>query len=379
MNALTFSGHTAAGLIQDLDAEMAGGFRPTLAFVFQSSVLDHSALQQPLHERGISVVGMTTSGEIEGANVAQDSFSVMALELAPGTFEARLYSDDDNDTLEQKSHRLGQFAAERFGSPVVFAFASGIGVDGEEIVRGVAAGAERPITLYGGLAADDLKMQATYVFTGEGISGNGLVGLVLDGSRYEATALTTSGWQSVGVEKVVTHVEGNVVHTIDGVPALEVYQQYFDVGSQSGTSVAMDIGVQYPLLVRRDNGDAVIRAPLMAVQDTPSLVFSGAVPQGARVRFCIPPSLEIVEQVVDEASEMQREVPDADALVLISCAARLTALGPMIEDEVQGISDLWSAPLAGFFAYGEIGPTASGGCDFHNETCTLVALREITA
>ena len=372
MHALTFSGYTAHDIIRDLDVKMATGFQPNVALVFQAPGQNLMALSQSLDDRGIQVVGATTSGEIEGATVLEESCVMMAFELAPDTFASCLFAGEED--MEQKAQQLGQFATSHFEHPIVFAFASGIGIDGNSIVRGVQTGAGRDITLFGGMAADELQMNATHVFTGKNASDQGLIGLVLDGNRYEATGLSTSGWQSVGVEKVVTHSEGNVVHTIDDEPALNVYEQYFEV---DGTSVAMDIGVQYPLLITRDNGDSVIRAPLMTVGDTPSLLFAGGVPQGARVKFCIPPSLEVVEHVVEEASAMQNQVPDADALVLISCAARLTALGPMVEDEVQGVFDLWNVPMVGFFSYGEIGPTRSGDCDFHNETCTLVALREI--
>ncbi len=39
-------------------------------------------------------------------------------------------------------------------------------------------------------------------------------------------------------------------------------------------------------------------------------------------------------------------------------------------------ADVWGAPMAGYFSYGEIGGPTSGSCDFHNETCMLLAVRE---
>ena len=35
-----------------------------------------------------------------------------------------------------------------------------------------------------------------------------------------------------------------------------------------------------------------------------------------------------------------------------------------------------AAPMIGFFSYGEIGNVKGGACDFHNETCSLVLLKE---
>ena len=103
----------------------------------------------------------------------------------------------------------------------------------------------------------------------------------------------------------------------------------------------------------------------------------GAYPKESKVKFCIPPSLDIVEQVVEEAATVQQCLPEADALILISCKARHAALGPLVEDEIEGLHSLWNAPMLGYFSYGEIGGREPQLCDFHNETCTLVTLRAI--
>ena len=241
------------------------------------------------------------------------------------------------------------------------------------------AGAGQNLPLFGGLAADDLKMENTYVFSSSGATEEGLIGLVLDGDRFEVEGIATSGWQSVGVDKVVTRSEANVVYAIDGEPALDVYRKYFDLDEEVGQqqSIAMALGVQFPLSVQRENGTSVLRAPLLSDPESQALIFAGGVPEGAKVKFCIPPSLDIVEQVVEEAATVQQCLPEADALILISCKARHAALGPLVEDEIEGLHSLWNAPMLGYFSYGEIGGREPQLCDFHNETCTLVTLRAI--
>jgi hypothetical protein len=46
----------------------------------------------------------------------------------------------------------------------------------------------------------------------------------------------------------------------------------------------------------------------------------------------------------------------------------------MIAEEISAASDLWNAPLIGFFSYGEIGHNLAGTCDFYNETLSLVSI-----
>jgi hypothetical protein len=177
----------------------------------------------------------------------------------------------------------------------------------------------------------------------------------------------------------VTRAEANVVYTIDGVPALDVYRTYLNIDHDrsvppDGADIVA-LGVQYPLSVRRGNGTAVIRAPLFYQPESEALIFAGAVPEGARIKFCIPPSLDIVDRVLGEVEDLHARMPDAEAVLLVSCKARHLALGPLALDEVRGIHELWNVPMAGYFSYGEIGGAEPRLCDFHTESCTLIALR----
>jgi hypothetical protein len=47
-----------------------------------------------------------------------------------------------------------------------------------------------------------------------------------------------------------------------------------------------------------------------------------------------------------------------------------------VSEEIDRIKNIWNAPLAGFFCYGEIGKVDSGEHEFHNMTCSLATLTE---
>jgi hypothetical protein len=57
--------------------------------------------------------------------------------------------------------------------------------------------------------------------------------------------------------------------------------------------------------------------------------------------------------------------------------ARHMALGPSISEEIIEAWQNWQKPLIGFFTYGEIGSNYHAACDFHNETFTMVSIKEI--
>ncbi|MCB9249341.1 MAG: hypothetical protein H6613_12750 [Ignavibacteriales bacterium] len=54
----------------------------------------------------------------------------------------------------------------------------------------------------------------------------------------------------------------------------------------------------------------------------------------------------------------------------------MSALGPMAQQENEGIQKVWNAPMAGFYTYGEYGKGINGKHEIHSTTCSWVALKE---
>ena len=104
---------------------------------------------------------------------------------------------------------------------------------------------------------------------------------------------------------------------------------------------------------------------------------SGTVPQGSKVRFSLPPDWDVMEQVIKGVQQLkEREMPDADALVVFSCAGRILSFGPMMTDELEGIKKIWNVPMAGMFSNAELARATGGNLEMHNLTTCCVALKE---
>ena len=136
------------------------------------------------------------------------------------------------------------------------------------------------------------------------------------------------------------------------------------------------ISAQYPFQIRRTDDYSVLRSPIYGDEETRTLTLVGSIKQGDQFRFSISPGLEVIESTVKEFFQFSQDIPEADALLLFSCKGRHAALGPFIEDEIKGIYDHWQKPMIGFLSYGEIGNVKNGTCEFHNETCCLVVIKE---
>ena len=192
--------------------------------------------------------------------------------------------------------------------------------------------------------------------------------------------MAISGWKPIGVYRTVTKSTGNLIYTIDGQPAIEMYLKYLGKEMKPGEDkyqIFSEVGLHYPFQVEREVGEPVMRTPMAVDRDQNALICDFDVPQGSRLRFSMPPDFDIVDKVLQDAKELKnsRET-DADALLVFSCAGRLSSLGPLINSENEGLSDVWKAPMAGFFTYGEFGRAINGKQEFHSTTCCWVALKE---
>ena len=116
------------------------------------------------------------------------------------------------------------------------------------------------------------------------------------------------------------------------------------------------------------------------IQDTAdkSLVLTGSVQEGDVFKFCTAPDYEVIENTVTRFADLKASTENSEAIIMVSCGARLAVFGPMLEDEIAEIYQHWNKPMVGFFAFGEIGSTQieNPSCEFHNVTCSLFTLTE---
>lgn len=374
----TFLINSVASLPDSLKLHTKDGFMPTLAIVFSSVALDIPTLIQPFDELDIEVFGCTSAGEIMDNEVSEQSASIMLLDINKSYFKLHFAKTTPEKSTFDISKEAALYAKEHFENPAILVGAGGLAIDAEQIVFGIKSVLPDEMPLFGGSAGDDLAMQRTFVFNSKDFTDNGNVCLIFDADKIEVQGLATSGWETLGTMNTITKSEGNVVYTINDEPALELFIKYFGFYDNTGTQgeLVSTISAQYPLQILREGAEPILRSPIIGDETANSLTLAGGVKQGDKFKFSISPGFEVIDKTIEEYGEFSKDIPNVDALVLFSCKGRHTALGPMIEDEIEGIYRFWNTPLVGYFCYGEIGHTKTGTCEFHNQTCVLVALKE---
>lgn len=377
MKVKTLHGYSTDDVAMDLEEAVQSDFQPTLALIFSSIAHDITALGSVFKNKDIDVVGSTTSGEFIDDEVFQKSIVVLLMDINRDYYRIYFERVDEYAQSYELGKTLATYSQTQFSNSAYISLFS-TAINGELLVNGIGDILKNDFSIFGGMAGDDAAMVETYVFTNNQKANNGLATIVVDADKIAVKGLALSGWEPLGATNTITKSEGNIIYSINNKPALEIFKDFFgeyhSINEEDGT-VAIGTA-QYPIQVKRKD-EYVLRAPLNANEEDGSLMMAGPVREGEDFRFSIAPGFEIIEKTVDGFKEFQEENQEADALILFSCLARHLSLGPLVEQEIEGISELWDAPLVGFFTYGEIGKNATGASNFYNETCSLVTLKEI--
>ena len=350
------------------------GYKPTLAIVFCSPKQPFEDMIRLFDSYDIDVFGCTTAGEITNDSLAAGAATFLFLNIPKKHYKIQFERNTEGVFNNAKIIRL--LIDDAFDNPAVLVCSSGVLNDGEQIVAGLKYGAEREIPMFGGMAGDDSMIENSYIFSRRDITNNGIAALIFDGDHVELKGLATSGWQPIGEFNTVTKAEDNIIYSINNEPALDFIHRFLGETETDNVDSQLIVSAQYPFQVMKDNDCEVLRMPIKVNADDKSLRLVGSIKEGTKFRFSISPSIDVINKTIGEFDDLKQNAPDADALILFSCIGRQSAFGPFLEDEVKGIYDLWEKPMAGFLSYGEFGNLRNGICEFHNETCSLVVIKE---
>jgi hypothetical protein len=393
MKAKSIKGKTTEDIQLALDQMMADahltdgqGFKPTLAIVFLSVKQDIEAVLALLEKEDIQIYGATTAGEFIDGDIEEGSTVILLLDMDPAYFKLAFIEIDPNNALED-AKKMGAIAQESFNNPALIVATGGVFIDGDQIMDGITQGfgkptssAERELTIFGGMAGDDLIAEKPLVFINGKCKDNALIALIIDEDKIDVRGIATCGWKAIGTTKTVTKSEGNIVYTIDDKPALDMLMKYLgvDVKQEDNNGIVAFLNSwYYPLQLERDNGDIVIRATRFANSEDRSLICTGSVPQGSKIKFAFPPEFDAIEIVVSECESIKDDPQQlADALIMFSCVSRHLSFGALMKEEIEQVKNVWNASMAGFFTYGEYGRSKIGNNEFHNNACCVVALKE---
>jgi hypothetical protein len=321
------------------------------------------------------VLGCSTSGEVHGTRVHDDSLVVAVARFdSVGLREASAPVASAAD-----SFAAGESIARRLQADdlrAVLVFSDGLLVNGSELVRGLNAVLPPEVVVSGGLAGDGDRFQRTWVLDQRRIRAGCVSAVGLYGAALRVGHGSKGGWDAFGVERQVTRSEGNVLYELDGRPALALYKEYLG-DRASGLPAA---ALLFPLTLRSDIDDdrRLVRTILAVDEAKQSMTFAGDIPEGWYAQLMYANFDRLVDGAGDAATAALGEQQDEVLAIAVSCVGRRLVLGDRAEEEVEATADVLprAALQVGFYSYGELSPLAGGQCELHNQTMTLTTLAE---
>lgn len=378
MKAKSIKGNSPEEIKTALHQSMADGFKPTLAIAFVSIKQDRSAICKLLNEAGIDIFGTTTNGEFIDEVTEKGSAAILLLDVSKNYFQI-YFEEYPEKNYREITNALARKAKEKFSTPAFFIAGSNMETDAEELLFGFEDVVGKGVNVYGGMAGDDFTFSDQFVFTNGRESSRGLVCIALDEDKVMIKGVATCGWRAVGTMRTVTKSTGNHVYTVDDIPVLDITTKYggLENVSPDNESLLLEIAANFPLQLQREKGDPVMRPGLVIDWSDHSFYCSGSVAQGSKIRFSLPPDFDVMEKVIKGVENLKEtQMPEADALVVFSCAGRILSLGPLMTQEIVGIKNVWNVPMLGMFSNAELARATGGNLEMHNLTTCCVALKE---
>lgn len=378
MNARSIHGTSPEAITAALERHLADGFEPTLAIVFLAKEMDYRAVCSLFDTHGIRVFGASTNGEFIDETTHNGTCAVLLLDVKPDAFRI-VFEDFEEKRYRETAQKATRKVMASFKNPAFLLSCSDSFVDAEAVLFGMADIVGPDINAFGNVAGDNTTFTGSYVFTNDRCSEEGMLLLAFDGDRIDVKGRAVCGWHAVGTVRTVTKSEGNHVYTVDDIPVLDLTAKYGGIENVNpeNEKLFFEIAATLPLQLQREQGDPVMRPGLRIDWTDRSYYCSGSVPKGSKVRFSIPPDFDVAEKVIQSAQDLHdTEMPEADAVVLFSCVGRYLSFGPMINQEIEGVKNVWNAPMAGMFSNAELGRTKGGNLEMHNLTAVVIAIKE---
>ncbi|MEO5988332.1 MAG: FIST N-terminal domain-containing protein [Candidatus Eisenbacteria bacterium] len=232
------------------------------------------------------------------------------------------------------------------------------------------------VRVVGGLASAGHQAGENVLLLNDWLAHEGGFALALHGA-IRADVVVSQGCEPLGPPLDVTHVEGNIIVTLDGQPALERAEQVLrEVPEEERGRLGQGLYVGRP--VRGDasgRGDYLIRNLLGADRERGAIAVGDIVKLREKIRLHVRDAraaLSDLEMLLSPQAFDTR----AKGVLLFACNGRGQMLHGAPDRDVTTLQDSLGGgvPCAGMFCAGEVGPVGERNF-LHGHTASIAILR----
>lgn len=236
------------------------------------------------------------------------------------------------------------------------------------------------VRIVGGMASAGMRPRSNVVFLNEWISAEGGFAIALHGA-IRADVVVSQGCSPIGPPLDVTHVEGNVILTLDGQPALERAEGVLRAVPEDQRH-RLDQGLFIGRAARGDAsgpGDWLIRNLLGADRERGAIAVADHIRLREKIRLHVRDAKAATEDL-EMLLAPQEFDSAASAALLFACNGRGSNLFGAPHHDIERLQQALrrpggaSVPASGMFCAGEIGPVGERNF-MHGHTASIAILR----
>jgi hypothetical protein len=366
-------------LAEQITESLQGG-APDAAIVFASSRFDHEKLLQTFSATCSPnvLVGSSSAGEFTGRDRGEGTACALAIRSTGLRFSAGLGQGVSRDRTKAAQDVVAAFKGAssyeyQYRSALVLTDA--LAGHADDLVEQLTLLTSGKYQFAGGGAGDDAKFARTHVFHGTRACTDAVVALEILSDKPLGIGVG-HGWTPASKSLRVTEAVGMRVVSLNGVPALEAFEEH-----AKATGQIFDHATPLPFFLHNilgiDTGNGHrLRVPL-AVNPDGSVNCAAEIPTGARVHIM----KATADSAIAAASNATAAAVDAlkggkpGAALFFDCVATRLRMGDVFGFELDSVAKmLGGAELVGCNTYGQIARAEGQFGGFHNCTAVVMVL-----
>lgn len=360
------------------DLPQSCSFEPNIILVF--TTLEKTSITPYLKKLksnypNTSILGCSTVGNIFDNKITNQKISLSLIEFEKSSL--KIYHskiDEKKSSYENAKDFQSQFEEEGLKHILLFTTSP---INGSNYLKGFQDNLQPNIKVTGGMSAMEEDFTKNYVIYEGEPQLKCAIGIGIYGEGTKISYGSNGGWDSFGMERIVTKSSDNILYELDGKNALNLYKSYL------GEMVHKlpDIGVMFPISLRiSENKTPIVRSVMGIDNENQALIFGGDIPTNSSVKLMkanVDRLISGAEKSALISTENKKIKPNL--AILISCRGRLGVLKQLAEEELEIVREVLGNQtyITGFYSDGEFAPANKQECSvLHNQTMTITTFTE---
>ena len=173
------------------------------------------------------VIGCSTAGIITSSLIATRGLAVLAISSDEAHFAVDAIHDIGSHDMRKAGNMLARNIVKDHGShsrQAFIYFADGLLEDHSSVLKGLQDVFGTVFPIVGAGSSDDFHFKRTFQICQNRITANAVTGFLMGGHLTIGIG-SRHGWLPLGKPRFVDKAQGNIIRTIDGKPAANIYDE----------------------------------------------------------------------------------------------------------------------------------------------------------